>query len=161
MPTEQNKLIVRRIFDVAWSQGDLSVVNQVMSPSYIHHDPAQPRVKTLRDYEQQIVAFRRAFPDLRFVVEDQIAERDLVMTWWGAQGTHRGTFAGITPTDKHCMVTGISLSLCQNGRIIEGRVNWDALGLYQQLGILPNVVTTGLPGDVGVAQSALTDFGTR
>ena len=52
-----------------------------MFPDFGLHDPAHPLVKTRRDYDQLVPAYRRAFPDPRLVAEDQIAEGNLVMTW--------------------------------------------------------------------------------
>jgi hypothetical protein len=37
-------------------------------------------------------------------------------------------------------VTGISIDRWQNGKIVESWVNWDALGLLQQLGAVPTAV---------------------
>lgn len=139
MPAEQQKALVRHFIEEAWNQGDLAVISQVYAPDFVLHDPATPRFKTRREYEQLVLAYRRAFPDLRCAIEDQLAERNLVMTWWGMQGTHRGPLFGYAPTERHVRFTGISLHLIRDGQIAEARVNWDALGLFQQLGIVPNV----------------------
>ena len=137
MPSEQQKALVRRFIEEVWNKGDLAVIDQICAPNFVLHDPANPRVKMRTEYDQLVTTYRLAFPDLRCAIEEQIAERDLVMTWWGAQGTHRGPLFGYAPTERHVRFTGISLDLIREGQIQESRINWDALGLFQQLGIVP------------------------
>jgi steroid delta-isomerase-like uncharacterized protein len=149
MAAEQNKALVRHVIEELWNKGDLSATERWLAPDFVFHDPANPRIKTRADLEQLVTIYRRAFPDLRLVIEEQIAERDLVMTWWGARGTHHGPLFGFGPTERQVMITGISLDLIQNGRIVETRENWDALGLFQQLGVVPTL-TAALPAGVGM-----------
>jgi predicted ester cyclase len=63
-----------------------------------------------------------------------LAERDWVVTRWRAHGTHRGSFRGIPPTGKRVEVTGIAVDRVIAGARVEGWVQWDILGLLQQLG---------------------------
>jgi steroid delta-isomerase-like uncharacterized protein len=139
MPAEQQKALVRHFIEEVWNQGDLAVIGQVCTPDFVLHDPATPRYKTRLEYEQLVSAYRRAFPDLHCAIEEQLAERNLVVTWWGMQGTHRGPLFGYAPTERHVRFTGISLHLIRDGQIAEARVTWDALGLFQQLGIVPTI----------------------
>ena len=78
-----------------------------------------------------------AFPDLRFDVEELIAEGDTVVSRWTLSGTHRGTFSGIPPTGRAVRVAGMSLDHLADGVIVSGFDAWDALGLRQQLGAVP------------------------
>jgi len=158
MSAEQQKALVRRFIEEVWNKGDLGIIAQVCAPDFVLHDPATPRVKTRLEYTQLVMAYRQAFPDLRCAIEGQIAERDLVMTWWGAQGTHRGSLFGYAPTERRVRYTGISLHLIRDGQIVESRVNWDALGLFQQLGIVPSI---GLAQGIaqGIAQGVVQPIG--
>ena len=73
-----------------------------------------------------------AFPDARFTVEDELAEGDRVVSRSTLRGTHQGEFMGIPPTGKPVTVTGMSID-----RIVEGWLNFDGLGMLQQLGVIP------------------------
>jgi predicted ester cyclase len=54
---------------------------------------------------------------------------------------------GIAPTNKNISVDGITISRHSDGKIVESRVNWDALGMMQQLGVIPATVqATGAGG---------------
>jgi len=158
MPTEQHKALTRRVVEEIWNKGDLFAIDQLFTRDFVLHDPANPLVKTRQDYEQLVTAYRRAFPDLRFAIEDQIAEGNLVMTWWGARGTHTGPLFGYTPTEKPVMFTGVTIDLIHNGQIAEARVNWDALGFFQQLGIVPTIAGVQ---PVGVGAYAGPQAGSR
>jgi predicted ester cyclase len=56
---------------------------------------------------------------------------------WTARGTHRGELRGAAPTGKPVVITGISILGVANGKIAEHRLNWDTLGMLQQLGVIP------------------------
>jgi len=158
MPAEQQKALVRRFIEEVWNQGDLAIISQVCAPDFVLHDPTTPRFKSRREYEHLVLAYRRAFPDLRCTMEEQLAEGNLVMSWWGMQGTHRGPLFGYAPTERHVRFTGISLNLLRDGQIAEARVNWDALGLFQQLGLLPNL---GLAQEVAPPVGSGSVFGSQ
>ena len=81
--------------------------------------------------------YRSAFPDMQLTIEDQIAEGDKVVTRWTARGTHQGELMGIPPTGKQATVTGITVGRVANGKFVESWSNFDALGMMQQLGVVP------------------------
>jgi steroid delta-isomerase-like uncharacterized protein len=90
------------------------------------------------DFKQRWVSmFRTAFPDLQLSVEDQIAEGDRVVTRYTGRGTHQGELMGIPPTGNEVSVGGTIISRVSGGRIEEEWNNFDALGMMQQLGVIP------------------------
>ena len=129
---EQNALIVRRFFNELWTQGRLEVADELLAPEHIHHlsgdDLGGPEeVKAL-------VAFLRgAFPDLRFVMEDEVVADDKVVVRWTAVGTHLGDYDGITPTGRVVTWTGIDIVRLQDHCIVELWGNYDGLGFGEQL----------------------------
>jgi predicted ester cyclase len=68
-----------------------------------------------------------------------IAKGDKVVTRWTARGTHKGGLQGIPPTGKQLTVTGIVIERLSNGKRVEGWSNFDALGMLQQLGVIPSM----------------------
>ena len=60
---------------------------------------------------------RRAFPDLTYAVEEEMAERDLVWTRFSAKGTFKGPFLGATPTDSRDAALQFVRSLRPNTEI--------------------------------------------
>ena len=92
--------------------------------------------------KRRVTLYRNAFPDLRFTIEDVIAEGETVMARYTARGTHKGNLNEIAATGKQINVTGVSISRFTNGKIAESWVNWDALGLMQQIGVVAETAKT-------------------
>jgi steroid delta-isomerase-like uncharacterized protein len=141
--SETNKTVVRRLFEEVWNKGNLPVTDELFAPNYAHHDSSTPDVGRGPESEKKrATLYRTAFPDLRLTIEDIIAEGETVMARWSCQGTHRGDLSGIAPTGKRFTISGISIARIANGKMAEGWVNWDALGLMQQLGVVPELGKT-------------------
>jgi steroid delta-isomerase-like uncharacterized protein len=138
--SEQNKTNVRRLFDELWNKGNLPVADELIAPIYTHHDASTPDVGRGPESEKKRVAlYRTAFNDLRLTVEDMIAEGETVVARWSCRGTHKGDLSGIAPTGKPITISGVSIARFDNGKMVEGFVNWDALGMMQQLGVVPQL----------------------
>ena len=135
---EQNKLISRRLIEEGLSAGRHEVIDELVAPTFVNHDPSATGDMVGRDGLRQLIdMYRTAFPDLRVSLEEQLAERDLVATRWSARGTHHGPILGIEPTAKQSTVTGITIDRIEDGKIVESWNNWDTLGMLQQLGVMP------------------------
>ena len=131
----ENKALVRRCFKEIWSKGNVDAIDQLVAANYANHDPAGPMPATGRDgLKQHVTAYRTAFPDLTFTVDDIVAEDNKVTARWTARGTHKGTLLGIAPTGRPVTTEGISVLRIANGKIAEAWVTWDTLGMMQQLG---------------------------
>jgi steroid delta-isomerase-like uncharacterized protein len=138
--SEGNKTAVRRLFEEVWNKGNLQVTDELFAPNYVHHDASTPDVGRGPESEKKrATLYRTAFPDLRLTVEDIIAEGETVMARWSCRGTHKGDLSGNTPTEKQFTISGVSIARFASGKIVEGWVNWDALGLMQQLGVVPEL----------------------
>jgi steroid delta-isomerase-like uncharacterized protein len=138
--SEHNKAIVRRLFAELWNNGNLSVADEIFAPTYTHHDPSTPDFGKGPDSEKRRASlYRNAFPDIHLTIEDVIAEGETVMTRWSCRGTHKGDLNGMAPTGKHITISGVTIARVSNGKIVEGYVNWDALGMMQQLGVVPEL----------------------
>ncbi len=134
---EENKASVRLAFEEGWNKGNLTTVDEDVATNYVLHDPFSGEVKGPEGYKQYVKMYRNAFPDLHFTIEDQIAEGDKVVTRWTCTGTHRGELMGIAPTGKLGTVTGIFIDRIAGGKAVETWAAWDALGMLQQLGVVP------------------------
>jgi predicted ester cyclase len=139
---EANREIGRRVLVEMWGGGDLDLADELYAPDYVDHVSRGPEPETVSGAEgikQAVRLFRSAFPDLRYTVEDTIAERDLVMARFSARGTHRGEFLGAKPTGEVIGYTGTDINRIVDGRIVESWVHYDALGLLQQVGLVPDL----------------------
>jgi steroid delta-isomerase-like uncharacterized protein len=136
--SEQNKTLVRRLFDELWNKGNLQVADELIAPTYLHHDDSTPNLgKGPEGEKKRVNLYRTAFHDFRLSIEDLLAEGETVVARWSCRGVHKGELNGIAPTGKQFAITGVTIARFSNGKIVEGFVNWDALGLMRQLGVVP------------------------
>ena len=87
--------------------------------------------------KKRVTLYRTAFTDLRLRVEDMIAEGETVVARWSCRSAHKGDLNGIAATGKQIAINGVSIVRFSRGKMVEGWINWDALGLMQQIGIVP------------------------
>lgn len=132
-----NKVLIRRFFEEVWSTGDLSRRDAFLDAGYRGHMAGGAEPIDRDGWTAWFQGFRTAFPDARFTVEDMVAEGDRVAARLTMRGTHLGPLNGVPPTGRAVVVSGMSLERVENGRIVEGWNENDALGLLQQLGVLP------------------------
>ncbi len=135
--SEENIATVRRLIEEVCNKGNLSLVNELIADEGVLHDPQIPPVHGTEGYKQFVSMYRSAFPDLHLTIEDLIAEGDKVVCRWTASGTQRGDLPDIPATGKQSTVTGIFISHTSDGKFVESWVNWDTLGMLQNLGVVP------------------------
>lgn len=140
--SKQNKAIARKVFEDIQSQGNLALVDELVTGDYVGHTPFDD-IHGPEGAKQFFSRLREAFPNMQVTVEDQIAEGDEVVTRWTFRGTHKGEFQDMSPTSKQVTMTGITIFRIASGKIIEGWTNADILGMLQQLGAVP------VPGEAG------------
>lgn len=128
-----NKAIVQRFFAQIYNQGDLAVADELVATNYINHNPAPGEAPGREGLKAFVAYLRRAFADLHIAVEDQVAEEDKVVTRFTISGVQESEFAGIPPTGRRVTITAIVIHRIHHGQIQESWLNWDAMGLMQQL----------------------------
>ena len=135
--TEDNKALNRRFVEEVINQGNTDAIDELIDPGVVDH-AAPPGFPTGREGAKQFAAMMRsAFPNLHLTMEDMIAEGEKVVmrsTW---SGTHEGEFMGIPATGRQVTVSAIDITRVADGRMVEHWEQFDALGLMQQLGVVP------------------------
>jgi steroid delta-isomerase-like uncharacterized protein len=137
--SEENKRLVRQVYEDIRSEGKVDLVDQVLSPDYVGHDPtAQPEeVRGREGFKEQTLGYRSVFPDLRFTIDSMAAERDEVFVRWTARGTHQGSMAGESPTGNPIQVTGFGSWRIEAGQVAEHWGVFDIMRLLRAIGALP------------------------
>lgn len=138
MSTEDNKTLVRRFYEEVFNEKNLAAVYEFIDPDGIDH-ALPPGLVGIEGTKHFIGMYLAAFPDLHMTVEDLIAEEDEVVLRWTCRGTHLGELQGIPPTGKQVTVTGIEINRFKGGKSVEHWLNYDTLGMLQQLGVIPSM----------------------
>jgi predicted ester cyclase len=128
--TADRAATARRALEEVCSGKNLAGIPAVYHPEFVDH------VNTLeyRGHEgarRSVALYLKIFPDLRFVVDDQVSEGDRVATRWTLTGTYRG---------RAVTLRGIVISRFQDGRIVEDWAACDTIEIARQLGVWRSVL---------------------
>jgi predicted ester cyclase len=140
MQTEENKALVRRWLEKCYNEGNVAVAAELVAANYVNHSAPHGQTPGLQGEKEYITLIRSAFPDIHLAIEDQIAEEDKVVTRLTATGTYHGGLEDIPFTavvGKQVRVTEILIHRISSGKVVEGWMEFDQLGLWRQLGVIP------------------------
>ncbi len=138
MSPEENKAITRRFVDEVQTEGNIVAIDDYLADNFVNHSVPPGLPPDREGVKQLFTMFRRAFPDFRAVIHDQVAESDKVVTRKTFLGTHEGEFLGIPPTGKEVTIELIDILRLADGKITDHWNVVDQLGLMRQLGVLPD-----------------------
>src|ERR671912_531699 len=122
---ENNKALVRRLFEEVWAKGNVGAVDDFMAADYVEHTAppgSQPGRGTVK---QRVAIYHNAFPDVKVTLHDIFGQGDRVAYRWSATGTHLGEWAGISPTGLRITIRGITILRIAGGKCVQGWVSVD------------------------------------
>ncbi len=132
MSLDENKALVRALYE-GIDERDFTVFDRLLAPDYLHRSSPEYTVdrEGLRAVTVNIVL--TAFPDLRFRIDEMIAEGDKVVVRWTQSGTHLGPFLDNPPTGKMVTYSGINIFRVADGEIKEDSPYWDFRVVLDQI----------------------------
>ena len=134
MAPDDLKSRARRLVEEVLNQGDLAVANELISPDCVHHLPGGPSMPGLAALRDWLALTLSIFPDFHAIVEDEIAEDDLVVQRITCYGTHQGECCGIRPTGRPVSFQIIEISRAgADGKFAEHWSSADLPGVLRQL----------------------------
>ena len=133
-----HKRLVRRVLEEIYTRGDLELADELVHPEFVDHEPGHAEQPAGPDSVKQTVRrLHGMFAELRFEVEDEIAEGDKVVQLVTMSGRHTGALMGREPTGRAFAVRHVYIWRIADGRIAEHWGSRDDLGLLVQLGLFP------------------------
>jgi steroid delta-isomerase-like uncharacterized protein len=136
---EENAAIGRRWTEDALDGHNLDLLDEFVAEDLVHHAGLFVDEIGREALKADLAALIEAFPDVRFTADVVVASEDRAAVRWTGRGTHQGEFQGLAPTGRPVVFTGINVYRIACGQIVEGWSEPDALGLLQQLGVVPEV----------------------
>jgi predicted ester cyclase len=138
MSTEDGKAVVRRLFEDCVAAKNIGLVEEIFADDFVWHGLPARGLKGIRDH---IAVVFEALPDVTPVVEDQIAEGDMVATRYAVTSTFAQSWYGIEATGKTASWAGMVICRLSSGKIAEWWMVEDVLSMWQQFGALSQLVT--------------------
>jgi predicted ester cyclase len=116
---ENNKALVRRFLE-AQAKGKLNVIDEVLTPHFVDHDRLPGQAPDREGYKRVIAEYQAAFSNVRFLVEDQVAEGEKVVTRFIVRATHDlGELMGVAPTGREVTYKAMAIHRIVGGKIVE------------------------------------------
>jgi len=122
---EQNKALIRRLYevqeDVGRGKADIDALDEMIAPDYVSHSRLLPDQQPGREgYKQAVAQLLATMSNTRFLLEDQVAEADKVMSRFSVRATHdRAELMGIAPTGREVSFKSIEIHRIKGGKIAE------------------------------------------
>ncbi len=90
-------------------------------------------IKAFRDYYNNYLT---GFSDAKFTIIDAFGQGNRIVKHWNFKGTHDGNFFNVPATGKKVDLSGTTLVIMKDGRILQEQDFFDSLSLYKQLGLM-------------------------
>src|SRR5918999_873781 len=128
---EENKALVRHLFEEVYNRGNLDVADEVLAPDFAWKLPSEDAA--IEDYKQWIASQLAASSDLHFSIEEQVAEGEKVVTRLIGSGTHdQKEFGEFAPSGVRITIEAIIIHRVIEGKIVEERNKADFSPFWQQ-----------------------------
>jgi steroid delta-isomerase-like uncharacterized protein len=138
--TEDNKRVVRRVFEDAINSRRMDLLNELIADDYVGAQGVTAS-SGRATFTGSIQALIDGFPDLQYKLEDLVAEGDRVTVRWQWKGTHRGTYRGpggvYPPTGTQVSNDGMAFFQVKDGKVQRSWLLTDRLGFLQEIGAFP------------------------
>ena len=125
---------MRRFFEEALGGGDLDLIDALVAPDAVMHNPLI--LDAPSSVRGSVEMVRRAFPDLRVEVLDLIAESDRVAAFLRLSGTNTGAYLRGGATNRQASMRAFFIWRIADGRLVESWGTADRFDFLQQLGII-------------------------
>ena len=122
-----HKSLASRLLEEVVNTGAVERLPEFLAPDYVVHHAG---IKGIEAAEQHLKTFRQCYPDLHVTVDGQVAEGDIVATWFTMRGTHRGQWGDLKPTNRVITLHGVNIQKMRDGRIVE---QWGAANTFEAL----------------------------
>jgi steroid delta-isomerase-like uncharacterized protein len=135
---DTNLAQMKKFYTDVINQGKFDLLDQLCTENFIEHEEL-PGVKPNREGVKQFFQmYRKAFPDLKFEIEQMIAKDDKVVTYITITGTHKAEFMGVPASGKKINLKGIDIVRFKNGRAVEHWGVTDTMTMMSQIGAIPD-----------------------
>ena len=133
----QNEALIRRFLDDVFNGHQLDRLDSYLAADIVSNWLGDETLHGLLAWKAGMADFFAAFPDATYTVDDLFFAADKGV-WRGTwRATHRGAWEGVAPSGRVATWTAVIIGRFAEGKLVEDWVEYDRLGLFQQLGAVP------------------------
>ena len=134
MSVEDNVAAFRKLIDVGFTQGDLAVVDELVSPAALEHQRGnRPGIDGTR---ATIATLHTWFSDFELTIVKLAADGDTVWALNRARGVNTGSIMGFPPTGRSIEIDVVDVARFEDGKLVEHWGVPDQFGMLIQLGLM-------------------------
>jgi predicted ester cyclase len=145
---DQNKAIVRRVFEEILNQGKFQVADEIYAKDFVNH--GLHRNAGLQEDQAAARWEKELFPNLTVSTDLMMAEGDLVTVVWTARGANTGRSGALPATGVKLEVRGITVWRIAGGKIRDEWTSFDQLRIVRQVVSQLKWLLMGLLGAVAI-----------
>jgi predicted ester cyclase len=140
--SEELKPMIRKIFEEAYNKGNLEVLDELIAPNYLRHQPPMKKVEGSEAYKKFVADVRSAYTNFNIRLEEILVDGNKTVVRITLTGKHTGKTPTLMapPTGKEISMAGCVVSTWENGKVVEEWVYNDYMGLTHQFGVVPLAV---------------------
>ncbi len=110
--SEEAKGVLGRLFKDVLTDNNLDMIDEIYAVDYEFDAPALaanagPAQSGREAFKARVKAFRGAFPDISYHIDNIVSDGEIICTKFHMNGTHAGSFAGFAPTNRQVTITGV------------------------------------------------------
>lgn len=126
----ENKENVRKLYEEVINRGKWELLPAIIAGEY-------EGGKGPAAYRATVEGLKTAFSELKFVVEELVAEGETVVVRWTWSGKHTAAFRQYPASGAAVKNSGIAIYRFRDGKVISSVLEADRLGVLQQIGAVP------------------------
>ena len=133
---QTNIELVQRYMDEVWSQGEVSVIDEIIGDGYVKHWAAYEPTIGKEALKTDVTRLRNSFPDWNERIDAIHASGDMVFVRWTESGTFSKDLLDVVATNKQVTISGMGWTRISGGKIVEEWTIVDNWGMQRQLGVV-------------------------
>jgi hypothetical protein len=115
----ENKKIIKYFYETVVSQNVIKEIPKYISEDCVLRIGEKILPLGVNGMKQHLLDIRKTYPDYTIKILHQYSEGDYIISEFIMEGTHKGEFIGIKPTNKRLVFTGVDIDKIKDGKIIE------------------------------------------
>lgn len=138
----KNTRLIRSLYEDILNPRKYELLKGAISDEYI----GVGGVKGLEGFIGPTLSVINGFPDIKWTIDDILADGDKVVVRWHWNGTNTGSFRGIPASNKAVTDNANVIYQLKDGKIVHAWVQGDRLGVLTQIGAIPADLIPSMPG---------------
>ena len=135
--------VIETFIEQLWNQRQFQWAEELFPTNFVARPIAYQSIwhgTGPESMKQHIQEWLQGVPDLHMQPINTLIQGNQCFVRWEMSGTHTGVLYGVPATGKPIKALGITFFEIENGKIRELQTLFDALGLMQQLEVLPDAI---------------------